>query len=91
MPEREIDATFRGSIETGGVYPAYVTLDGSAEILDTRKPVKVAGTIDGHEFHATLMPSGAGPHLLPLKQSLCRTVGKDGGAEVSVHLRLRFT
>ncbi len=91
MTAQEIDARFSGPIETDGVYPAYVTLDSSAEILGTRRPVKVAGAIDGHEFTATLMPSGTGSHLLPLRQSLRKTVGKGRGEEVSVHLRQRYT
>jgi Domain of unknown function (DUF1905) len=88
---QDIDAEFSGPIETDGAYPTYVTLNGSAEVLGTRKPVKVAGTIDGHRFNATLMPSGEGPHWLPLKQALRKTVGKDPGQEVTVHLQQRFS
>jgi hypothetical protein len=88
---QDIDAKFTGPIETDGTYPTYVTLNGSAELLGTRKPVKVAGTIDGHEFNATLMPSGQGPHWLPVKQALKKTVGKDPGEQVTVHLRQRLS
>ena len=54
--------------------------------------MKVGGTIDGHPFNATLMPSGEGRHWLPLKIALCKLIGKDGaGAEVTVHLEQRFS
>ncbi|BAH49195.1 DUF1905 domain-containing protein [Rhodococcus opacus] len=53
---------------------------------------EVGGTIDGHPFNATLMPSGEGRHWLPLKIALCKLIGKDGaGAEVTVHLEQRFS
>ena len=67
-------------------------MPGSAELLGTRRPVTVGGTVDGHPFTATLMPSGAGPHWLPLKQALCAQIGKhEAGAEVDVHLQQRFS
>jgi hypothetical protein len=65
---------------------------GSAELLGTRRAVKVGGTIDGHPFAATLMPSGAGPHWLPLRAAICTAIGKaEAGADVTVHLRERFS
>lgn len=52
--------------------------------------VKVAGTLDGHPFAATLMLSGAGPHWLPLRATLCAAIGKDrAGQDVAVHLQQR--
>ncbi|MQA82849.1 MAG: DUF1905 domain-containing protein [Streptosporangiales bacterium] len=43
-------------------------------------------------FQATLMPSGTGPHWLPLRAALCKAIGKhEAGAEVTVHLRQRLT
>lgn len=85
-----LDYTFTAPIEKDGAYATFLTVPDSAELLGTRRPVKVAGTIDGHEFAATLMPSGAGPHWLPLKAALCTTVGKSAlGDEVRVHLRER--
>ncbi len=38
--------------------------------------MKVAGTLDGHPFEATLMPSGAGLHWLPIRAALTKTIGK---------------
>jgi hypothetical protein len=88
---QEIDHRFTSLIEKDGSFPTYVTLAGSAELLGTRQPVKVGGTVDGLPFTATLMPSGQGPHWLPLKKALCAQLGKpDAGAEVAVHLQQRF-
>ena len=88
----ELDHTFSAPIEKDGAFPTYLTVPGSPELLGTRRAVKVTGTIDGHEFAATLMPSGAGPHWLPLKAALCRTIGRAAAGEaVTVHLRQRLS
>jgi Domain of unknown function (DUF1905) len=69
-----------------------VTVPGSAELLGTRRPVKVGGTIDGHPFTATLMPSGQGPHWLPIKAALCTLIGKSrAGEQVRFRLSERFS
>ncbi|GAA4728999.1 hypothetical protein GCM10023328_04390 [Modestobacter marinus] len=85
-----LDAAFSCVIETDGAFPTYLELPGSAEVLGTRRAVKVAGTLDGHPFAATLMPSGRGPHWLPLRKALCARIGKsEAGAPVLVHLEQR--
>ena len=87
-----IDAVFTAPIQKDGAFATYLTVPGSAELFGTRRPVKVGGTIDGRPFAATCMPSGDGPHWLPLKAALCRLIGKDqAGAEVTVHLQQRFS
>ena len=87
-----LDATFTAAIRKDGAFATYLELDGSAELLGTRKAVKVTGTLDGHEFAATLMPSGSGPHWLPLRKALCATIGKSReGEQVHVHLRQRLS
>jgi hypothetical protein len=54
--------------------------------------VKVGGTIDGHPFTATLMPSGEGPHWLPVRAALCDLIGKHrAGEEVAFWLEQRFS
>ena len=82
-----LDATFTAPIRTGGAFATYLELDGSAELLGTRRAVKVSGTLDGHPFAATLMPSGDGPHWLPLRKVLCATIGKSAEGEL-VEVRL---
>jgi hypothetical protein len=87
-----LDLVFTAPIEKDGAFPTFVTVPDSAEALGTRRAVKVGGTIDGHEFAATLMPSGAGPHWLPLRAALCQATGKSlAGERVTVALRARFS
>ncbi|GAA3102185.1 DUF1905 domain-containing protein [Pseudonocardia yunnanensis] len=87
-----LDHAFTAPIEKDGAFATYVTVPGSAELLGTRRAVKVSGTIDGHPFTATLMPSGNGPHWLPLRAALCKVIGKGRlGDEVSFHLEQRLS
>lgn len=65
---------------------ACVVMPGSDEYFGTRKPVKVAGAVDGHPFAATMLPIGDGTHMVPLRSALRKTLGKTIGDEVSVHL-----
>jgi hypothetical protein len=89
---QDLDHRFTGQIEKDGAFATFLTVPGSAELLGTRKAVKVTGTIDGTPFAATLMPSGQGPHWLPLKKALCVQIGKSGaGDEVAVHLLQRMS
>jgi uncharacterized protein DUF1905 len=89
---QEIDATFTVPIQKDGAFATYVTVPGSAELFGTRRAVKVAGTIDGHPFTATAMPSGDGPHWLPIRAALCKLIGKDqAGAEVTFRLQQRLS
>jgi hypothetical protein len=92
VPPQPLDHAFTAPLEKDGAFPTYVTVPGSAELLGTRRAVRVAGTIDGQPFTATLMPSGQGPHWLPVRAALCRAIGRDqAGAEVSLHLSERLS
>jgi hypothetical protein len=87
-----LDHTFTAPIEKDGSFPTYVTVPGSAELLGTRRPVRIGGTIDGHPFTATLMPSGTGPHWLPIKAAVCKLIGKDeAGTPVTFHFQERLS
>lgn len=66
-------------------------MPGVVDILGTRKPVKVAGTVDGEPFAATIMPWGDGVQMLPIKSALRKKIGKEAGAEVTIHLTERFS
>ena len=89
MPQT-LDHTFTAPIEKDGAYATYVTVVGSQDLLGTGRPVKVSGTVDGHPFDATLMPSGNGPHWLPLRAAICKAIGKhDAGDRITVHLQQR--
>jgi hypothetical protein len=86
-----LDLTFTAPIEKDGAFATFVTVPDSAEVLGTRRPVKVGGTLDGHPFAATLMPSGSGPHWLPLRAAICRAIGKSrAGEQVTVRLQERL-
>ncbi len=64
----------------------------SGAFFGTRKPVKVAGTIDGHPFQATMLPMGDGSHMVPIKAALRTIIGKhEPGTEVTVHCDQRLT
>jgi hypothetical protein len=87
-----LDVTFTAPIEKDGAFPTFLTVPDSAERFGTRRPVKVTGTTDGHPFAATLMPSGEGPHWLPLRAAICTAIGKSrAGEEVTVHLQQRLS
>ncbi len=91
MPE-PLDARFTATIRKDGAFATYLELDGSETVLGTRRAVKVSGTLDAQPFAATLMPSGTGPHWLPLRKALCIAIGKDrAGQCVDVHLVERTT
>ncbi|RZS29793.1 uncharacterized protein DUF1905 [Herbihabitans rhizosphaerae] len=92
MTPQPLDHTFTAPIEKDGSFATYVTVPESAELLGTRRAVKVTGTIDGHPFAATLMPSGTGPHWLPIRAALCKAIGKSrAGEQVSFRLEQRLT
>ncbi|GAB3935542.1 DUF1905 domain-containing protein [Micromonospora vulcania] len=92
MAPQPLDVRFTAPIEKDGAFATYVTVPDSAELLGTRRAVKVTGTIDGHPFQATLMPSGTGPHWLPIRAALCKLIGKsEAGAQVTFHLDQRLT
>lgn len=87
-----LDMTFTAPIEKDGAFATFVTVPGSAEALGTRRAVKVVGTIDGRPLEATLMPSGDGPHWLPLRAAVCKAIGKSrAGEEVTIHLQQRLS
>lgn len=88
----DLDLHFTAPIEKDGAFPTYLVVPDSAEALGTRRAVKVTGTADGHSFAATLMPSGTGPHWLPLRAAICSAIGKSrAGEEVTVHLQQRLS
>lgn len=93
LSAQDIDVMFTSKIVRDDAKGGWtmVLMQGSSEVLGTRKPVKVAGTIDGHPFAATMLPMGDGTHMVPIKAALRKTVGKEHGAEVTVHLERRFS
>lgn len=87
-----LDVIFTASITKDDVNSGWtcVIWPESATVLGTRKAVKVSGTVDGHDFQATLMPFGDDTHMLPLRAALRKTIQKDLGDTVEVVLKERL-
>ncbi len=87
-----LDQTFTATIQKDDVNSGWtcVIWPESAAVFGTRKPVKVAGTVDGHEFQATFMPFGDGTHMLPLRAAILKAIRKQMGDTVEVHLTARL-
>lgn len=89
---QSIDTTFRAMVipDANSGWPC-VQMPDSAVFFGTGRPVKVGGTVDGHDYEATMLPVGAGTHMMPLRAAFRKLLEKDVGDEVSVHLTRRFS
>ncbi|PPF21697.1 DUF1905 domain-containing protein [Rathayibacter sp. AY1A7] len=68
-----------------------VEVPGSVELLGAGRSVKVVATVDGEPVTAGLLPTGAGGHMLSISAKLRKTIGKDLGDIVTVHLTERLS
>lgn len=88
-----LDHSFTATLlaELGGVSWTCVVVPGSAELLGTTRAAKVTGTVDGAPLSTSLMPVGDGQHMLPVKASILKAIGKSIGDDVDVHLTQRLS
>jgi len=68
----------------------YLIWPESVTFFETRKPVKVKGTIDGHAFQTTFLPWRDGTHMLPVKGAILTAIKKQASDEVEVVLHERL-
>ncbi|MHC5794764.1 DUF1905 domain-containing protein [Lacisediminihabitans sp. FW035] len=85
----EFEATLVGDM--GPHRWTVVKVPGSADFFGTRKSLKVAGTMDGCAFAATMLALGEGVHMIPVTAALRKAIGKDAGADVTVRLLSRLS
>ena len=88
-----IEFTLSGVLETDQSIGSWtiLPLPGVADVQGTRKADKLAGTIDGEPFAATIMPWGDGVQMIPVKAPVRKKIGKQAGDSVTVHLTERFS
>jgi hypothetical protein len=78
---------FQAVIEEGRGGGAWVAIPLNVpEVFGTKGRVPVQATIDGVPYRGSVVPMGAGMHILGVKKDIRQSIGKDIGQKVRVTL-----
>lgn len=69
---------------------ACVQVPDSAALCGTGKSVRVAATVNGHPYEASMLPIGGGVHMLPLRAPFRRQLELELGDDVDLVLLRRL-
>jgi hypothetical protein len=83
VPARRFEAVLVRPEGTGTWAYLVVPFDTSKE-FGTTSQVRVKGTVDGHPYRSTLLPTGDGGHFLVVKSDIRRAIAKEAGERVEV-------
>jgi len=88
----KIDKTFTSKLHKVDIKGGwtYAIWPETADFFGTRGAVKVRGTVDGEPFQSSFMPMGDGVQMLPMNAAVRKTIGKEGGDTVIIHLEERL-
>jgi hypothetical protein len=70
--------------EGTGTWTYLVVPFDSGREFGTRSQVRVKGTVDGHPYRSTLLPTGEGGHFLVVKSEIRKAIVKEAGESVRV-------
>lgn len=83
VSSREFEAVLVSPEGTGTWTYLVLPLDTTKE-LGTASQLRVKGTVDGHPYRSTLLPTGRGGHFLVVKSDIRKAIVKEAGETVKV-------